>query len=139
MSKTSSNQEVTNNSTFIIEGIIIEARVGRSRYSEDIKSRIAIKSDAIPYDSITAYQDAGPRMTPAWFKDKSGYINASSRFNIPVLNDKGRELSFEDWIETGIAIGSKVRAKFTQKEGAIYPVAIMVLENGEKIDPFEGM
>ena len=137
MSKT--NETVTKSTNIIIEGQIVEARVGRSRFSEDIKSRLAIKSDSIPYDDIIAYKDVGPRMTPAWYKEKTGYINASSRFNIPVLAINGRELSFEEWLETGLAIGSKVRAKFSQKDGAIYPVAIKVLENGDKVDPFEGL
>ena len=35
--------------------------------------------------------------------------------------------------------GSMIRIKIRQKDGAVYPVAIIVLEDGTPADPFEGM
>lgn len=137
MSKSDQTKEVTiNYSTFIVEGSIVEARTGRTRFSDEVKNRVAIKSDSIPYDEIVAYASSGSRMTPAWFKDKSGFINASSMYDIPVMNTRGVRISFEDWISNYNVIGAEVRMSFTQKDGAIYPKAIKVLKDGEEIDPF---
>ena len=36
-------------------------------------------------------------------------------------------------------VGSKVKVKITQKSGAIYPIALVVLKDGEPRDPFEDM
>lgn len=137
MSKTDQTKDATiNYSTFIVEGSIVEARTGRTRFSDEVKNRVAIKSDSIPYDEIVAYVSSGSRMTPAWFKDKSGFINASSMYDIPVMNTRGVRISFEDWISNYNVIGAEVRMSFTQKDGAIYPKAIKVLKDGEEIDPF---
>lgn len=137
-----SNQETNatiNYSTFIVEGLIVEARSGRTRYSDEVKNRVAIKSDSIPYDSITAYTTSGSRMTPSWFKDKTGFINVSSMYDIPVMNTRGARITFEEWISNYNVIGAEVRMSFTQKDGAIYPKAIKVLKDGEEIDPFSDL
>ena len=123
----------------IIEGTVVEARIGKSRYSEDIKNRVALKSDSIPYDSITAFETVGAKLTPSWFKDKTGYINVSSMYDIPVKDIKDKIIDFDEWISEYNALGSKVKMSLTQKEGALYPKAIRVIENGEDRDPFEDL
>lgn len=123
----------------IIEGVVTSAYKGKTKYSEEIKNRIAIKSESIPYDKITAFEESGNKLTPTWFKEKTGYINLTSRFDIPVMTIKGKKITFEEWLETKVVIGSTVKCKFIQKEGAIYPVAIKVVEDGEVFDAFEGL
>lgn len=123
----------------VVEGIIVEARHGKTRYSEELKNRVALKSDSIPYDKITAFENVGSRLTPSWFKDKTGYINVSSMYDIPVKDINDKIIDFDDWISEYNALGSKVKMSLTQKDGALYPKAIKVLENGEDSDPFEDL
>lgn len=137
MGKTNENN-VTDN-TLIIEGTVISAYVGKSRFSDVEKCRLAIESKTIPYDKITAFNESGARLTPSWFKDKNGYMNLASLYNIPVKDSRGREISFSEFIETETAIGSKIKLSVTQREGAIYPKAFIVLEDGEPRDPFAGL
>lgn len=137
MGKTNENN-VTDN-TLIIEGTVISAYVGKSRFSDVEKCRLAIESKTIPYDKITAFNESGARLTPSWFKDKNGYMNLASLYNIPVKDSRGREISFSEFVETETAIGSKIKLSVTQREGAIYPKAFIVLEDGEPRDPFAGL
>ena len=133
------NTENKETKGLIVEGVVTSAYKGKSKYNEEIKNRIAIKSESIPYDNITAFNDSGNKLTPTWFKEKTGYINLTSRFNIPVMTMKGKKITFEEWLETKVVIGSTVKCKFIQKEGAVYPVAIKVIEDGEEFDAFEGL
>lgn len=137
MGKTNENN-VTDN-TLIIEGTVISAYVGKSRFSDVEKCRLAIESKTIPYDKITAFNESGARLTPSWFKDKNGYMNLASLYNIPVKDSRGHEISFSEFVETETAIGSKIKLSVTQREGAIYPKAFIVLEDGEPRDPFAGL
>ena len=123
----------------IIEGVVKSAYIGGSKFNETKKNRIAVKSETIPYDQITAYEGVGNKLTPSWFKDKTGYINLASIYNIPVMGVKGEIMTFEEFTENERAIGSKVRMSITQKEGSVYPKAIKILELGEERDPFEGL
>lgn len=125
--------------TLIIEGTVISAYIGKSRFSDIEKCRLAIESKNIPYDKITAFNESGAKLTPAWFKDKNGYMNLASLYNIPVKDSRGRELSFSEFVELETAIGSKIKLSVVQRDGAIYPKAFVVLEDGEPRDPFEGL
>lgn len=123
----------------IIEGVVKSAYIGGSKFSDTKKNRVAIQSDSIPYDAITAYDGVGSKLTPAWYKDKNGYINLASIYNIPVLDPKGLVMEFADFCNDEKAIGSKVRMSIVQREGAVYPKAFKVVEWGEPRDPFEGL
>lgn len=131
-------KKVMNN--IIVEGTIVSARFGSTKFDDNNKYRIAIESDSIDYDSIHAYDNVGSKLTPTWFKDKTGYINLSSIYDIPIQDVKGKRIDFEEWIgEEYNALGSKVKVSIKQKEGALYPIAIKVIEEGEERDPFEGL
>lgn len=134
-------KEVKNDTfkSFVVEGIVVGARRGRTRYSEDIKNRVDLKSDSIPYEEIHAFENSGAKLTPSWFKDKTGYINSASQYDIPVKDTRGKVIDFETWINDYNALGSKVKMSFTQKDTAIYPKAIKVIEDGEARDPFEDL
>lgn len=122
--------------TLIIEGTVISAYIGKSRFSDVEKCRLAIESKTIPYDKITAFEGSGAKLTPAWFKEKNGYMNLASLYNIPVRDSRGRELSFEEFVDLETAIGSKIKLSVVQRDGAIYPKAFVILEDGEPRDPF---
>lgn len=141
-----SQNKVTNQDTqekelkvIVVEGIITEARFGKSRFNDTEKYRIGIKCDSIPYDDIKAFEKSGSKLTPKWFKDKTGYINLSSVYTIPVKDTKGREIDFEDWLSDYNALGSSVKVSIIQKEGAVYPKAVKVLADGEARDAFEDL
>ena len=133
-------KKVMNN--IIVEGTIVCARFGSTKFDDNNKYRIAIESDSIDYDSIHAYDNVGSKLTPTWFKDKTGYINLSSIYDIPIQDVSGKRIDFEEWIdseENHNALGSKVKVSIKQKEGALYPIAIKVIEEGEERDPFDGL
>ena len=133
-------QEVKKMNNIIVEGTIVSARFGSTKFDDNNKYRIAIESDSIDYDSIHAYDNVGSKLTPTWFKDKTGYINLSSIYDIPIQDVNGKRIDFEEWIgEDYNALGSKVKVSIKQKEGALYPIAIKVIEEGEERDPFEGL
>lgn len=123
----------------IVEGVIVSARYGSTKFDDRNKYRFSIKSDNIPYDEIVAYEGVGTKMTPAWFINQDGYINLASIYSIPVLNSEGIKTETDAWFNTNNVIGSKVRVSIRQKEGAVYPVAIKVLEDGEERDPFKDL
>ena len=123
----------------IIEGVVKSAYIGKTKFSDTVKNRIAVQSNTIPYDQITAYKEVGNKLTPAWYKDRTGYINLASIYNIPVMGIKNEIMTFEEFTENERAIGSKIRMSITQKEGSVYPKAIKILELGEERDPFEGL
>lgn len=123
----------------IIEGVVKSAYIGKTKFNDTVKNRIAVQSDTIPYDQITAYNEVGNKLTPAWYKDRTGYINLASIYNIPVMGIKNEVMTFEEFTENERSIGSKIRMSITQKEGSVYPKAIKILELGEERDPFEGL
>lgn len=120
----------------IIEGRIVSARYGATKFDDNNKYRVSIQSDNIPYEDVHAYDNSGTKLTPAWFKNQDGYINLSSIYSIPVMNSKGVKIDFDEWLENYNVLGSIVRVAVKQKEGAVYPEAIKVLEDGEERDPF---
>ena len=110
MAKEKTTQETNKN--FIVTGVIKKAAHGASKYDEEIKNRISVFSeDTGFYDEITAYNEVGAKFTPDWFKKAEGYINLVSMYDIPVLDADGVRLSFETWIATNTAVGSKVSVK----------------------------
>lgn len=125
--------------TFVINGVITQAKFGRSKFDDTSKFRLCIKSDNIPYEEIHAYDEVGNKLTPKWYKERTGYINLSSIYDIPVKDSKGRIIDFEAWLDDYNVIGSEVVASVIQKEGSLYPKAIKVITDGEARDPFEDL
>lgn len=123
----------------IIQGVIVSARYGSNKFDDTNKYRIAIKGDNIPYDDIHAFDSAGSKLTPSWYKNRDGYINLNSIYNIPIKDTKGKVIDFEEWQDNYNVLGALVVVKMKQKEGAIYPLAIKVIEDGEDRDPFADM
>lgn len=138
MSKKEMEQEVKKEllKKLIVEGIVVSARYGATKFDDNNKYRIAIKSDTINYDEIHAYDNVGTKLTPSWLKNRDGYINLSSIYSIPVMNALGKQIDFDDWLAEYNVLGSKIRVSIKQKDGAIYPEAIKVLEDGEERNPF---
>ena len=138
MSKKEMEQEVKKEllKKLIVEGVVVSARYGATKFDDNNKYRVAIKSDSINYDEIHAYDNVGTKLTPSWLKNRDGYINLSSIYSIPVMDARGKQIDFDDWLAEYNVLGSKIRVSVKQKDGAIYPEAIKVLEDGEERDPF---
>ena len=136
--KNTTNTTDTTN-TLIIRGVkVVRAFNGSTKYNPTIKNHVTVNGD-IPYDAITAYDNVGTKLTPTWLKNKDGYMNVASKFDIPVQDMNGRKISFDDWIDEYNIVGALVNIKIIQKDGAIYPMAISVIEDGEELNPFEDM
>lgn len=139
---TSKQEEKKVKENVIVEGIVVSARIGTSRFDDKEKCRLSIKCDPSKLDYAKfdkAYEKSGSRLTPNWVKDKDGYINLNSKFDIPVKDINGKVISFEEFTEKSTALGSVIKLSLTIKEGAVYPVAFKVLEEGEELNPFEGL
>lgn len=95
-------------------------------------------ADASVYDVIDAYKDSGKNFTPEWFKNKN-HIMLRSVYDIPVKSVEGDKLTFDEFCERGLIRGASVTVKFSQKDGAIYPMSMVVHVDGEEYDPFEDM
>lgn len=123
----------------IVEGKVVSAYYGTTKYDDEKKYRLSVYSEVIDYTEFNAFDNSGAKLTPAWFKEQKGYINLSSRFDIPVMNTDGEEMTTQEWLDTKKAVHSFIKLKVRQKEGAVYPAAIIVVEDGEEADPFAGM
>lgn len=128
------------NKAVVIRGILVKATNGATRYSDVVKNHISIKVDpnVIPWVIFDkAYENSGAKMTPKWVKDRGEYINLSSKFDIPTRTVKNRDTSLEDLMaESSTLIGSEVGVSLVVKEGAVYPKAIKIFEDGEEVNPF---
>ena len=126
-------------SDLYITGHVIKAMFGTTRFDKDEKFRITIKGD-IPYDVITAYEGTRTSFIPQWYKEQDGYMNLSSLYDIPCRygNDK---FTFSEWISRDndlTAPNSEVCIRIRQKDGAVYPVAIDIMKDGELDDVWDG-
>jgi len=134
------NQQVEKleNGDLIFIATVKRAFVGATKYDDKSKNRLTLYNPDFDYTLITAYDDSPAKLTPSWFKDAEGYINLNSKFDIPVKDQDGTILTFEEWVltDTNNAI---VKAKIRQKDGSVYPVALVVMEPGEPADYFAGM
>lgn len=134
--------EQETNEIIKITGLVKRAAHGSGKYDPEEKNRISVfveENPEIYYDMITAYDNVGAKFTPDWFKKADGYFNFSSKYDIPVMNSAGEKITFEQWLDEMTAVGSVIIIKIKQKEGAVYPLAIKVLEDGAAYDPFSDM
>ena len=139
---TSKQEEKKGKEIVIVEGTVVSARIGTSRFDDKEKCRLSIKCEPTTLDYVKfdkAFEKGGSRLTPNWVKNKDGYINLNSKFDIPVKDINGKVISFEEFTEKSTALGSRIIISLSIKEGAVYPVAFKVLEEGEEINPFEGL
>lgn len=130
-------EEVKMNDLYI-SGKVVRAFYGTARQDDTEKYRLTIFNENLPYDKIQAFDGSSSKYTPAWFKDAEGYMNLTSRYTIPVKIGS-KETDFDNWVNGDYtAPNSKVVVRVRQKQGAVYPVAILVKEDGFVENPFEG-
>ena len=87
-----------------------------------------------------AFKDSGKNFTPDWILEPEGYINVSTEFELPVRVAYTEEVTDHDSIESILKdikwVGAECFLNLNIKEGAVYPVAIMLTKEGEARNPF---
>lgn len=84
------------------------------------------------------FKDSGSKFTPDWVKDFEGYVNLSTKYELPFRDvNKVEYPSIEAAIEHGLKwIGAEVKVSVNLKEGALYPSALIMLTEGEAHNAF---
>ena len=86
-----------------------------------------------------AFKDSGKSFTPDWVKNFKGYVNLSTEYPVPCKGLSGdAHDSIEDFIKDSKFpwMGAEVKVALNIKEGAIYPISLIFVSEGEAFDPF---
>lgn len=78
------------------------------------------------------------KFIPSWHKEEKPFISVKSSYNIPCkIDSTGEQMSFAEFVERGNISGAKVVVKCNVKPNALYPSAMLILEEGEPYDAFK--
>lgn len=85
-----------------------------------------------------AFADSGAKFTPDWIKNFDGYVNLSTKYELPFRDvEKNEYNSIEAAIAGGLKwMGADVKVSINVKEGALYPNAILFLSEGKAFNAF---
>lgn len=130
----------------IIKGKLIQCKREQKQFdkkrSTEEKLFLTLAEVELSKDQMTeleaAFKEAGAKFTPDWIKDFKGYVNLSTKFQLPYRDlEKVEHTSIEDGIADGLAwVGAEVKCSINVKEGAIYPNAILFLSEGTSYNAF---
>lgn len=95
-------------------------------------------SEEVMEEIEKAFAESGKSFTPEWVKKFEGFVNLATKFDLPYMDLRGIK---HDSIEDDIADGFKwfkadVAVSINAKPGALYPVSIKFLSEGQEIDAF---
>lgn len=129
----------------ILTGTVTFATFGQTSKDKTDKYRVTFNADKFDKtDFIKAYEKSD--LKPKFITDENCYlINIKSLFDFPCkITDTDADNGYgvqhvSDWLETGEIIDAKIKIKVKLKEGAIYPVSMIVEKLGSIYNPFEGM
>lgn len=131
------------NKTIAIKGTLIKAR----RESKEFRGHKTAEKfhltlanvEELPTEIIDAFKDAGDKFTPTFVKKFEGFVNLSTKYDIPMMDTaNNRHPSLEDMVNNGFPfMRAEVSVAVAVKDGALYPKAIRFLTDGEEFDPFE--
>lgn len=98
----------------------------------------AVISDDQMKELQDAFKDSGGKFTPEWVKNFEGYVNLSTKFELPCRDiEKNEYNSIESAIAGGLKwMGADVKCSINIKEGALYPNAILFLSEGSAFNAF---
>ena len=88
---------------------------------------------------VDAFKESGKKFTPSWVTEFEGYVNLSTVYEIPFKDNVNNATgaSIEDYIADGFQwLGAKVSVSVNVKDGALYPKAMIISEEGKEFDPF---
>ena len=85
-----------------------------------------------------AFKDSGAKFTPDWVKNFEGYVNLSTKFELPCRDvEKNEYNSIEAAIAGGLKwMGAEVACSINVKEGALYPNSIVFYSEGSAFNAF---
>lgn len=144
----------TKTSKIIIKGVMTSAFYGKSKMetNSQSKTRLSIHINEEEWKRLKEFagQYYGKKdMKPAWLDydnysqagDNGVYVNLKSNYEIPTRYNKQnypdiltKDVEFSDRL-----IGAIVKVAINFKQGAFYPVAIVIMELGVDRNPFDGM
>lgn len=90
--KSNKEKKEQKNEMLIVTANVVRAFHGTTEFDNKEKNRVTLKAEGFDYSQIWAYDDCGPKFTPAWLKDAEGFINLSSQYDIPVKNGDGEKV-----------------------------------------------
>lgn len=126
----------------VVSGTLSAFRYGTNKFDKDTeKYYVSVKADELPSeirDSIrlTYFAESKEKYIPDPFKEgadpNNTYLNLKSMYEIPVfMEGKGNQkFTFDDVIELGDGLppyGSEILLSCRLKEGAVYPLAIKII------------
>ena len=118
------------------DGTIVKSTHILSIFNDD-----DLRRDGFDHDEAWAFLDEfysgkPAKYVPNWVKDKKDLVFKSA-YNVYVkIEDTDERLSFDEFVDRGLIRGAKVRLKCNVKDAAIYPSALLILEDGEEYDAF---
>lgn len=136
----------------IFNGVVKYAYFGKSDNDPKDKTRILITVEDDNIEEIReklteCYKTSS--LKPKFVTEKSSDLMIKSLYDVPCRIDADMSQIKEDWtdydttakgfVDMGYTVGAKVRVKIKLKNGAMYPVAIVVKELGTKYNPLEDM
>lgn len=136
----------------IFNGVVKYAYYGKSDNDNKDKTRILVTVDDANIDDIRkklteCYKSSS--LKPKFVTENGTDLMIKSLYDVPCRMDADTSQIKELWsdydttakgfIDMGYTVGAKVRVKIKLKNGAMYPVAIVVKELGTKYNPLEDM
>lgn len=129
----------------IITGKLIECRREKRKFDKresEEKLWISLADAVVTKEQMAkiekAFEDAGKKFTPEWVKEFKGYVNVSTKYEVPFRDVEKVEYSdIEAAIKNGFKwMGAQVKMSISIKEGAIYPKAIVFMTEGAAVNAF---
>lgn len=136
----------------IFNGVVKYAYYGKSDNDNKDKTRILVTVDDANIDDIRkklteCYKSSS--LKPKFITENGTDLMIKSLYDVPCRMDADTSQIKELWsdydttakgfIDMGYTVGAKVKVKVKLKDGAMYPVALVVKELGTKYNPLDDM
>ena len=136
----------------IFNGVVKYAYYGKSDNDNKDKTRILVTVDDANIDDIRkklteCYKSSS--LKPKFITENGTDLMIKSLYDVPCRMDADTSQIKELWsdydttakgfIDMGDTVGAKVKVKVKLKDGAMYPVALVVKELGTKYNPLDDM
>lgn len=137
---------------FIFNGVVKYAYYGKTDNDTKDKTRILVtvvdeNIEEIRKKMAECYKSSS--LKPKFVTENGTDLMIKSLYDVPCRMDADLSQIKEDWsdydttakgfVDLGYTVGAKVRIKIKLKDGAIYPIALVVKELGTKYNPLEDM
>lgn len=128
----------------LVYGKLIKVKREKKQFKKGSKEALFITLAEVDLDPVqmdelnNAFNESGDAFTPDWIKDFKGYVNVSTKFELPCMTlDNAQHDSIEKVIEDGLAwYEADVLMSLVVKDGAVYPKAVKFLTEGKAYNAF---